>query len=541
MRRAVSMTVLFACALIAQGQNYRPGFLAADVHASSNAGATRNFSDVTQGDRRELRNASIANLIAVAHGVDKDRIAGGPIWLDLDQFDVIARIPANANRDSQKLMLQSLLAERFKLVVHNDTKPVPGFALTASKKPRMKPAEGKGESGCHVDEPAAAQTPTVAIIRIGPEEAASMGTQTLHLGTGMIVPFVCRNITMAEFAQKLPKMMAVGLNASAVADETALPGKWDFNVKWSISASVPGSQAAISIFNALDKQLGLKLIEKPVAAPVTVVDSVNRKPTDNPPGTAEALPSLVPREFEVVSIKPADPANLRGFGTPARGQFVSRGGPLHDLVSRAFPDLAVEQIVGLPQWADSERFDVFARYSTDISGLPAMDALATPIRALLATRCKMSYHMDKRPLSAYSLVAVKPKLKKADSASRISCKTARAGEITTITCQNLTMALLADRLRSWGIGLMSLPVADATGLQDGWDFSLSFNSWAGNGPSRREPGGDNTQANSLSASDPSGALTLFEALEKQLGLKLEKRERPIPVLVIDHIERPAAN
>jgi uncharacterized protein (TIGR03435 family) len=170
-----------------------------------------------------------------------------------------------------------------------------------------------------------------------------------------------------------------------------------------------------------------------------------------------------------------------------------------------------------------------------------MDALATPIRALLATRCKMSYHMDKRPLSAYSLVAVKPKLKKADSASRISCKTARAGEITTITCQNHTMALLADRLRSWGIGLMSLPVADATGLQDGWDFSLSFNSWAGNGPSRREPGGDNTQANSLSASDPSGALTLFEALEKQLGLKLEKRERPIPVLVIDHIERPAAN
>src|SRR5580698_11426124 len=133
MRRAVSMTVLFTCAFIAQGQNSRPEFLAADVHAGSNAGATRNFSDMTQGDRRELRNASIANLIAVAHGVDKDRIAGGPIWLDLDQFDVIARIPANANRDSQKLMLQSLLAERFKLVVHSDTRPVPGFALIAGK------------------------------------------------------------------------------------------------------------------------------------------------------------------------------------------------------------------------------------------------------------------------------------------------------------------------------------------------------------------------------------------------------------------------
>src|SRR5690242_17324895 len=100
MSRVVSMVFVVLCAVIAQGQNSSLRFLAADVHGSSNVGASGNFTDGIQGNRRALGNISIANLIAVAYGVDKDRIAGGPNWLDLDQFDVIARIPANANRDS---------------------------------------------------------------------------------------------------------------------------------------------------------------------------------------------------------------------------------------------------------------------------------------------------------------------------------------------------------------------------------------------------------------------------------------------------------
>ncbi len=83
---------------------------------------------------------------------------------------------------------------------------------------------------------------------------------------------------------------------------------------------------------------------------------------------------------------------------------------------------------------------------------------------------------------------------------------------------------------------------DTTGLDGAWDFTLSF-STAGvarnGGAPAAGPGGD---AAALAASDPSGAVTLFEAVTKQLGLKLEMQKRPMPVLVIDHVEeKPTEN
>jgi hypothetical protein len=65
----------------------------------------------------------------------------------------------------------------------------------------------------------------------------------------------------------------------------------------------------ITIFEAVDKQLGLKLEQKQIPTPVMVVDSVNEKPSENPPGVAEALPMVpAPTEFEVASVKPTDPS-----------------------------------------------------------------------------------------------------------------------------------------------------------------------------------------------------------------------------------------
>jgi uncharacterized protein (TIGR03435 family) len=80
------------------------------------------------------------------------------------------------------------------------------------------------------------------------------------------------------------------------------------------------------------------------------------------------------------------------------------------------------------------------------------------------------------------------------------------------------------------------PVKDATGLDGSWDFSLNFsavNLLPGN---RFDP---NAASGSL---EPTGAVTLQEALQKQLGLKLDREKRPLPVLVVDHVEeRPTEN
>jgi uncharacterized protein (TIGR03435 family) len=88
----------------------------------------------------------MVDLISTAYGVDYDKVSAGPTWLEMDRYDVAAKLPPGSTPDSQKLMLQSLLADRFKLVVHKDTQPMPAYALTASKHPHLKESAGDVEA-----------------------------------------------------------------------------------------------------------------------------------------------------------------------------------------------------------------------------------------------------------------------------------------------------------------------------------------------------------------------------------------------------------
>src|SRR5437764_7834940 len=97
---------------------------------------------IVRAGRYEVRNASMVDLIRTAYGFEADKILEGPSWLEFNRFDVIAKVPnGTAPAETLKLMLQSLLAERFKLVVHKDTRPVDGFVLSLGKgKPKLKEA-----------------------------------------------------------------------------------------------------------------------------------------------------------------------------------------------------------------------------------------------------------------------------------------------------------------------------------------------------------------------------------------------------------------
>lgn len=100
---------------------------------------------VSRAGRHEIRRATMLDLIKTAYGVDPDTVFGGPSWLEWDRFDVVARAPVNTPPDTVRLMLQSLLADRFKLVLHKDTKPIDGFILIQSKgKHKLKVADGSG-------------------------------------------------------------------------------------------------------------------------------------------------------------------------------------------------------------------------------------------------------------------------------------------------------------------------------------------------------------------------------------------------------------
>jgi uncharacterized protein (TIGR03435 family) len=173
------------------------------------------------------------------------------------------------------------------------------------------------------------------------------------------------------------------------------------------------------------------------------------------------------------------------------------------------------------------------------------------LRALLVERFKLATHYEDRPVDAYTLVAAKPKLAKADPSSRTrwkegpqalnaSAKDPRDANPTIgrlVTVQNMTMAQFADTLQRIAPGYIHMPVTDATGINGAWDFTFNF-STANLVRTRVGQGAGNGQATGSApvASDPNGALSLFDALNKQLGLKLEQRKHTLPVLVIDHVE-----
>jgi uncharacterized protein (TIGR03435 family) len=230
------------------------------------------------------------------------------------------------------------------------------------------------------------------------------------------------------------------------------------------------------------------------------------------------------------------------------------GVPVKFLIEQAW-ELTDEMMDGAPKWMDSDRYDIVAK-----APIPDLDIddVWTMLRALVVERFQLKTHTEDRPVTAYTLVAVKPKMKKADPASRMKYKEGPAADgkdprNTTpilsrlVTCQNMTMAQFAEKLKDIAPGYIRTPVLDATGLEGGYDFTLSFSAVgltqrpAGQANGPVAPGAPPVDV-AAAASDPTGAVTLFEAIEKQLGLKLEAKKRPVPVLVIDHAEqKPTEN
>jgi len=429
----VTLPALLAIGTFGQTSDTPPTFEIADVHVSAKTPNAFMRMTPARGTRYELKNATMVDLIRLAYNVDADKVLGGPSWLEMNRYDVIAKLPPDSTPETQKLMLQPLLADRFKLVVHKETKALPTFALTVGKKPQLKEADGTEQTGCRPQGSGAPAEGGVRLMMASPTGAPT----TINLGPGMIITYQCRNMTMEAFAGGLRGMMGANVGPNQVLDQTGLKGAWNFDVKWSMSMSFGPMQQQgehISMSDAFEKQLGLKLEERQIPTPVIVVDSVNEKPSGNPPGVSEALPVVPPpTEFEVADVKPVEPGAPMGgrFQFQPGGRLVAQGMTLRFLIARAFVSTTAgpmmmnnDSIVGVPKFADTDRYDITAKAPSGGPSAPALDmeSAAPMMRSLLVERFGMKYHMEERPMPAFALVAAKPKMKKADPNSRTNCK-----------------------------------------------------------------------------------------------------------------------
>jgi uncharacterized protein (TIGR03435 family) len=190
----------------------QPKFELADVHSSKTSrGAAQNFGGVLRAGKYINRDVTMLGLIEAAYNLKEDAIAGGPGWVASDLFDVIAKVPEGTNMAEANQMLQSLLADRFKLVVNRQTLPVPRYVLTVGKSgSKMKPASGSGQGCRPVQQAGGGRGPDSVFLR------------------NIIVE--CHNVTAAEIADNLHQMGGGGYFDRDLIDETKLSGAFDFTL-----------------------------------------------------------------------------------------------------------------------------------------------------------------------------------------------------------------------------------------------------------------------------------------------------------------------
>jgi uncharacterized protein (TIGR03435 family) len=197
----------------------------------------------------EAKNISLRRLIAVAYAVPDHQIIGDIEWLDSERFDVSAKGSHHVELSELRLMLRSLLAERFNLKIHPETRELPRFSLTL-----IKP----GVTG-----PGLTPSPGVCGLDSGACETASIGRGRVNAQRAFISHLADR---LADFLGEM------------VIDNTGLAGTWDIKLTWTPDAE-PGTAAYLagpSFFTAIQEQLGLKLQSGKGPVPVVVVDSAER-------------------------------------------------------------------------------------------------------------------------------------------------------------------------------------------------------------------------------------------------------------------------
>jgi bla regulator protein blaR1 len=196
-------------------------------------------------------------------------LAHVPKWVSTDQYAVNAKAEGDPTKDQMRLMMQSLLVDRFKLAVHFERLEVPVLALVLDKPGRTGAKLNPHSNGvpCDVSPPSDVFPPVCNVISaIGrPNNSFLMGS---------------RNVTMAQVAASLT---SAGRLARPVVDQTGLDGRFDFTLEWIGESNDPAPadlQEGTTFQEALQEQLGLKLKSTKATMDTLVIDHVER-PSEN--------------------------------------------------------------------------------------------------------------------------------------------------------------------------------------------------------------------------------------------------------------------
>ena len=253
-------------------------------------------------------NVTVKNVLMNAYGVKGFQISG-PGWLDSERYDIVAKLPRGATKAQFMVMLQNLLAERFKLTLHREKKDLPMYALVVGKNgPKLKesvddppPKEGDApKAGGPADGPVVMGR--MAMGKDGfpvlPPGAGGRGSTAIMLMNGN-ARMTATKQSMAGLAEMLSGQLDL-----PVVDMTGLTGKYDYTLYFAPEgglgmklgmlapppgeggggapmASAPDAQSSPNLFSALQEQLGLKLEQRKGPVDLLVIDHLEKAPVEN--------------------------------------------------------------------------------------------------------------------------------------------------------------------------------------------------------------------------------------------------------------------
>lgn len=247
MLRYIAMSVLAAGQAVAQV----PAFDVASVRRVQSQGARMELRETAKvsPDGVTMRSVSLRAAVAWAHHVFEFQVAG-PDWMAVERYDIAAKAAAPVPEDQLRLMMQSLLADRFKLAVHQETKEQPAFLLTVGKNgPKFQASTETGEAKVEPDP----LRFTVTISRMGVPQVVEILANVL----------------------KAP-----------IVDRTELRGKYDVSISLQKYLPEPGGNPASfdivsTIIMAFREELGLNLESKKMPIGLVIVDRAEKAPVEN--------------------------------------------------------------------------------------------------------------------------------------------------------------------------------------------------------------------------------------------------------------------
>ncbi len=291
-RPGLTLTAFVAIAAALFGQTAQPPltFEVASVkpHPSrpgEAAGSTESGGPGTKDPERiVIVNRTLRTLIITAYGIRGFQIEH-PAWMGEKRYDIVAKVPAGASRQESRIMMRNLLAERFHVVIRRETRELPVYILTVDKNGlKMK------SSGQDTSKPAAPTTTDPG--KSNRVTADKSGMPQLTPGEpGVFTIYtsgVARTVAQRQSISKILTLLSDYVDRP-VLDGTGLKGEYDFTITWEpegtqgaeAGSPLAGGTIASSLYEALQRQLGLKLEPRRAPIEMLVVVSADKVPVEN--------------------------------------------------------------------------------------------------------------------------------------------------------------------------------------------------------------------------------------------------------------------